>query len=246
MGVLVKGRVFGQKARMATLTIQELREDERPREKLQSRGAAALSDAELIAILLRVGMQGANAIDVARSILEEFKTLTGIARASVTQLAKIKGVGPAKAVQVAAAFELGSRLAKQSLVRERVDTPASVWNLLGHEMSALSRESLRVVLLDTKLRLIRVCEVSLGSLNESLAHPREVFQPAIIHSAYGIIVVHNHPSGDPQPSEADRRLTQRLRSAAELLSISLLDHVILGNTEGGRVPWFSFREAGVL
>jgi len=231
---------------VSTLRIQELREDERPREKLARHGAATLSEPELIAILLRVGTRGANAIDVARQLLAEFKSLAGLARASVGELARIKGVGPAKAVQLAAGFELASRLARESATRVPVETPAQVWSLLGPEMSRLTRESLRVVLVDTKLKLLRTEEISLGSLNESLAHPREVFRPALLYSAYGLILVHNHPSGDPSPSEADRRLTQRLRSAAELLSIQFIDHIILGNADGGRVPWFSFREAGML
>lgn len=229
-----------------TLKIQELQEDERPREKLAQHGAAALSEPELIAILLRVGTQGANAIDVARQLLKEFGSLAGLARASVPELSRIKGVGPAKAVQLAAAFELGHRLAKHNSAREPVQTPEQVWTLLGGEMSRLNRESLRAILLDTKLRLIRVEEIALGSLNESIAHPREIFRPALLYAAYGVIIVHNHPSGDPTPSEADRRLTQKLRGAAELLSIALFDHVILGNGEGGRTPWFSFREAGML
>jgi DNA repair protein RadC len=231
---------------MPTLKIQELREDERPREKLALHGARALSEPELIAIILREGTKGANAIDVARQLLAEFGSLGGLARASVPELSRTKGVGPAKGVQLAAAFELAMRLARQTSSREAIDTPAQVWALLGAEMSMLTRESLRVILVDTKLKLLRVEEVSLGSLNEAIGHPREIFRPALLYSAYGLLVVHNHPSGDPAPSEADRRLTQRLRGAAELLSIRLLDHVILGNAEGGRVPWFSFREAGVL
>jgi len=231
---------------MPSLRIQELREDERPREKLARHGASTLSEPELIAILLRVGTQGANAIDVARQLLGEFKSIAGLARASVKELARIKGVGPTKAIQLAAAFELGSRLARESAQRVAVETPEQIWALLGAEMARLTRESLRVVLVDTKFKLLRVEEVSLGSLNESLAHPREVFRPALLYAAYGLIVVHNHPSGDPSPSEADRRLTQRLRSASEVLAVRLLDHVILGNNEGGRVPWFSFREAGML
>ena len=231
---------------MAALRIQELREDERPREKLALHGAATLSEPELIAILLRVGTRGANAIDVARQLLAEFKSLAGLSRASVKELASIKGVGPAKAVQLAAAFELAVRLARADTIRIAVETPEQVWTLLGAEMAMLTRESLRVVLLDTKLKLVHIQEVSVGTLNESLAHPREVFQPALLHKAYGLILVHNHPSGDPTPSEADRRLTQRLRSAAELLSLQFVDHIILGNRDGGRVPWFSFRQAGML
>jgi DNA repair protein RadC len=231
---------------MVSPTIHELPEGERPREKLATRGAAALSDSELIAILLRTGLPGANAVDVARHLLTEFGSLGGLARCTVTELARIKGVGPAKAVQLAAAFGLASRLALERLNRQPVDSPAMVYDLLGAELRTLHRESLRVVLLDTKLHLLRFEEVSLGSLNESIAHPREIFRPALIYCAYAIIVVHNHPSGDPAPSDADRRLTVRLVEAARLLQIRLYDHVIIGTADNGRQPWFSFREAGLL
>lgn len=231
---------------VASLTIHELPEQERPREKLAAHGAAALTDSELIAILLRTGVQGANAVDVARSLLAQFTSLGGLSRCSVQELSRIKGVGQTKAVQLAAAFNLGSRLARETLSKSKLDAPELIYDLLGAEMRALSRESLRVVLLDTRYRLIRVEEVSLGSLNESLAHPREIFRPALIYSAYAIIAVHNHPSGDPAPSEADRRLTRRLADAAQLLQITLLDHVIIGAPDGGRAPYFSFKEAGLL
>jgi len=231
---------------MATLRIHELPEQDRPREKLAAQGAAALSDSELIAILLRTGMQGANAIDVARQLLTEFKSLSGLARCSVKELSKIKGVGPAKAVQLVAAFGLASRLARETLARQRLDSPELINDLLGPEMRALGRESLRLVLLDTKYLLIRVEEISHGSLNESIAHPREVFRPALIYSAYAVILVHNHPSGDPTPSSADHQLTRRLAQGAELLQIRLLDHVILGTGDNGRSPYFSFKEAGII
>jgi DNA repair protein RadC len=226
--------------------IHELPEEDRPREKLATRGAAALSDSELIAILLRTGVPGANAVDVARQLLAEFRSLSGLARCSVTELSRIKGVGPAKAVQLAAAFGLATRLARESLHRQALDSPGVIYELLGAELRALHRESLRVVLLDTRLHLLRVEEISLGSLNESIAHPREIFRPALIYAAYAMIVVHNHPSGDPTPSEADRRLTVRLGEAALLLQIRFYDHVIIGTADNGRQPWFSFREAGLL
>jgi DNA repair protein RadC len=231
---------------MGSLTIHELPEGERPREKLAAHGAAALSDGELIAILLRTGMKGVSAIDLGRELVKRYDSLTGLARCSVPELAENKGIGLAKAVQLAAAFGLAQRIARESFTRRKLDSPELVWELLGTEMRALNRESLRVVLLDTKYHLLRVVEVSLGSLSESIAHPREIFRPALIHAAYALIVVHNHPSGDPTPSRADQNLTRRLREAAELLQIHLLDHVILGNTDGGRQPWFSFREAGTL
>ena len=231
---------------MASLTIHEMPEQDRPREKLARLGASALSDSELIAILLRTGVPGSNAIEVARALLTRFQSLGGLARCSVEEIASIKGVGQAKAVQLAAAFGLGSRLARESLSKSKIDSPELVYELLGSEMRALNKESLRVVLLDTKYHLMRIEEVSLGSLNESIAHPREIFRPALIYSAFAVIIAHNHPSGDPTPSEADHRLTRRLSEAAQLLQISLLDHVIIGAPNGDKPSFYSFKEAGIL
>ena len=231
---------------METLKIKELPEQDRPREKLAKLGATALSDSELIAILLRTGMVGANAIDVARQLLAKYQSLGGLARCTVPELAEIKGVGPAKAVQLAAAFGLATRLAHETLRKQKLDNPELIHALLGAEMRALSRESLRVVLLDTQLQHLRTEEVSNGSLNESIAHPREIFRPALIYAAFAVVIVHNHPSGDPAPSDADRRLTVRLAEVARLLQIQLFDHVIIGTADNGRRPYFSFREAGLL
>jgi DNA repair protein RadC len=231
---------------MGSPTIHELPEQDRPREKLAKHGAANLSDSELIAILLRTGMQGINAVDLARQLIQRFGTLGDLARASVTEIAKVKGVGPTKAVQLAAAFGLAARLARETIARLPMDKPTLVYEMLGAEMRQLEKESLRVVLLDTKLKLMRVEEVSLGSLNECLAHPRDILRPAISHNAYGFILVHNHPSGDPTPSEADRRLTVRITEAARLLQVTMLDHIIIGVPAPGRLPYFSFREAGIV
>ncbi|HEY2800093.1 MAG TPA: DNA repair protein RadC [Chthoniobacterales bacterium] len=230
----------------APLKIRELPVDDRPREKLASRGASALSDAELIAILLRTGVEGANAIEVARQLIEEYGSLGALSRCSVRELAKIKGVGAAKGAQLAAAFGLGHRLARENFASRKVETPEQVYELVGSEMRALRKESLRIILLDTRYHLLRIEEVSLGSLNESLAHPRDIFRPALIYSAYAVVVVHNHPSGDPSPSQADHSLTRRLREAAELLQIKLLDHVIVGAPAKDRLPYFSFKEMGTL
>ena len=231
---------------MPQLKIREMPEEERPREKLMSRGAAALTDPELIAILLRTGVRGTNAIEVARELLAKYKSLGGLSRCTVKELAAIRGIGNAKAVQLVAAFGLGQRLARESFARKKIDSPELVCDLVAGEMRTLHKESLRVILLDTRYHLLRIEEVSLGSINESIAHPRDVFRPAIIFSAYAVIVVHNHPSGDPSPSQADHSLTRRLSEAAELLQIKLLDHIIIGVPEQGRPPYFSFKEAGVL
>ncbi len=231
---------------MPATKIRELPEAERPREKLLERGAAALTDAELIAILLRTGLPGANAVDVARHLLQRYETLGALSRCSVDEIASIPGIGQAKALQLVAAFGLGQRLARETLVRQKLDSPELVHDLVASEMRMLHKESLRVLSLDTRYRLLRMEEVSLGSVNESIAHPREVFRPAVIASAYAVIVVHNHPSGDPSPSQADHSLTRRLAAAAELLQIKLLDHIIIGAPAEGRQPYFSFKEAGVL
>ena len=226
--------------------IRELPEQERPREKLAALGAGMLTDSELIAILLRTGMKGVNALDLARQMLARFGSVSELARASVKELAKIKGIGPTKAVQLAAAFGLASRLARESLVRMPMDNPQRIYEMLGAEMRQLSKESLRVVLLDAKLRLIRDEEISLGSLSDCLAYPRDIFGPVLTYHAHAFIIVHNHPSGDPSPSPEDQRFTARLVQASRLMQIRFYDHIILGIPSEGRSPFFSFREMGIV
>lgn len=231
---------------MSQLKIREMPQDERPREKLAAHGASALTDPELIAILLRTGVPGKNVLEVARDLLQRFGTLGGLSRCTVHELAPIRGVGFAKAVQLVAAFGLGQRIARETISKQKIDSPELVNELLGPEMRRLHKESLRVILLDTRYHLLRVEEVSIGSVNESIAHPRDVFRPAVVSSAYAVIVVHNHPSGDPSPSQTDHSLTRRLAEAAELLQIKLLDHIIIGAPGEQSPGYFSFKEAGVL
>jgi DNA repair protein RadC len=231
---------------MATLRIQELPDEDRPREKLLKQGAGALSESELIAILLRTGTVGANAIDVARELLLRYQSLTSLSRREAKELAQVKGIGLAKALQLAAAFELGKRLGQETPSNTKLDSPELVYELLGQEMRMLHRESLRAVLLDTRFRLMRVEEIALGTISECIAHPREVFRPALVHSAFAVILAHNHPSGDPTPSAADVQMSRRMAEAAKILQIRLLDHVIIGAPAEGRRPFYSFKEAGVL
>ena len=195
---------------MPQLKIREMPQDERPREKLLARGADALSNAELIAILLRTGRRGMNVVDVARELLDKYKSFAELSRCSVKELSEIKGIGPAKALELVAAFNLGKRFTQEPLSQQKLDSPELIYKLLGDEMRMMRTESLRVVLLDTRYRLMRIESVSVGSMNESIAHPREIFRPAITYSAYAVIVVHNHPSGDPSPSQDDHSLTRRL------------------------------------
>jgi len=231
---------------MSQVKIREMPQEERPREKLAAHGASALTDPELIAILLRTGITGKNAIEVARDLLKQHGSLRGLSRCSVDELAKVSGVGFTKAVQLAAAFDLGNRLAREVLANQKIDSPELVNELIGGEMRMLRKEAMRVILLDTRYHLIRTEDVSTGTVNESIAHPRDVFRPAVIASAYAVIVAHNHPSGDPSPSQADHSLTRRLAEAAELMQIKLLDHIIIGAQSSSGPGYFSFKEAGVL
>ena len=227
--------------------LRELPESERPREKLAGRGADCLTDAELLAIFIRTGLRGRNAVGVAQDLLHNRSTLQELSRCSVREIIdSAKGIGLAKACELAAAFELGKRLARGIQTRPKLDSPEVIYDFIALEMQALRTESLRLLLLDTKYQLIRMEEISIGSLNESIAHPREIFRPALIHSACAVVLVHNHPSGDPEPSRADHQTTRRLIEAADILGIKLLDHVIIGTPEGGRKAYASFREIGVI
>lgn len=226
--------------------IQDLPDSELPRERLWRHGAGVLSDAELLAIFLRTGKKGQNVLMMAKLLMKEWGTLRRLAGCSPQELAKVSGIGPAKASELKAAFEMGCRMARPEAEKLRVDRAGVIYELLAPELQSLPYESLRVLLLNTRHGLLDEQEVSRGNLNESIAHPREIFRPAIAKGAYAIAVVHNHPSGDPQPSEADRRLTRRLAEAGALLQIPLVDHVIIGAKIGGNSPYFSFKEAGLL
>ncbi|HEY8964877.1 MAG TPA: DNA repair protein RadC [Candidatus Methylacidiphilales bacterium] len=227
--------------------ILDMPDEERPRERLQAHGPAALKSAELIAILLRTGREGASALRVAEELIERFGGLDGLARAGVGDLAKVKGVGPAKALQLVAAFGLGARFSRNQAGARPVMTAPDVAALLGDEMRLLDREHVRAVLLDAKNRLLAVEEVSRGLLSEAILHPREVFRGAIARNAAALILVHNHPTGDPKPSLSDRQVTQRLLDASKLVDIPLVDHVILGAAgPDGKTLYFSFKEQGLF
>lgn len=227
--------------------IKEIPKSDRPREKLAKRGAGALSDAELLAIFLRNGRRGRSAIAIASELISSVGSLAELSRRDAGEIQElVSGIGPAKACELCAAVELGRRLARGSSPRPELSNAESVYRLFGAEMRAESREVLKIALLNTKMKMLRDIDLYHGSLNECIAHPRDILRPAVVHNAYGLIVIHNHPSGDPAPSSADRSLTRRLADAASLLQIHLFDHVIIGNADGGRQPFFSFREAGLL
>ncbi|MBX7209270.1 MAG: DNA repair protein RadC [Verrucomicrobiaceae bacterium] len=227
--------------------IQDIPEQDRPRERLLRLGPAALSDAELLAIFINTGVKGENAIQVARRLLGQVGSLRDLSRQEPESLVRNKALGPAKAANLAAAFELGRRAEREALSELQIQTPEDVYRHLGAEMQALPHESVRVILLNTRFRVVRIDEVFKGALNESVCHPREIMRKAIVHNAHAFVLVHNHPSGDPAPSDADVRMTRSLRDAAALLKIELVDHIIIGSPGGGRTShWFSFKEAGML
>lgn len=228
------------------IRIKDMLPGDKPRERLASKGPDALSDGELIAILLRVGTQGRSAVVVANDLLKEFKSLERLARATLTELTKIKGIGRDKAIALKAAFTLAQRMAKE-LSRESpmLDNPESVADLLREDNRLYEVENFQVVLLTTRRRLIRVERVSQGTLDTLLVHPREVFRPAIAANAAALILVHNHPSGDPAPSEADIKVTRDLIRAGQLLKIEILDHIILGRRSDERAKdYASLKELG--
>ncbi|CUH97443.1 UPF0758 protein [Propionispora sp. 2/2-37] len=226
------------------LMIKELPQEERPREKLLSRGPLALSNAELLAILLRTGSKQESAMRIAERLLKQYETLgiSAFSTLSPQEMSKIRGIGLVKAVTIVAAIELGKRLhSVAAMERPIIRSPREVADLLMPRMRYETREHFVVVLLSTKHHVIATPIISVGTLNASLVHPREVFREAISHSAASIILVHNHPSGDPAPSQEDIRLTQKMVDAGRLLDISVLDHVIIGDSK-----YVSLKEKGII
>ena len=230
----------------ASVRIKDMPEQERPRERLVTQGAEALRDADLIAILLRTGTKGRSAIQIAEELLSQFQTLDALARASLKQISSVKGIGRDKAIALRSAFTLALRMAKE-LRRESplLDTPERVADMFREETRYYEVEHFQALMLNTRKRLIAVERISQGTLDTILVHPREVFRAAISHNAAAVLLVHNHPSGDPTPSEADIRVTRDLIRAGQLLKIEVLDHVILGNRTSDRVrDYVSLRELG--
>ena len=222
--------------------ISDLAADDRPRERLEQLGAGSLSNPELLAILLRVGIAGENVIRMSERLLSQFGGLPGLHRAAFSELTALKGMGKAKAAHLIAAIELGRRIASSPADdRQPISSPADAANLLMYRMAALEQEYLFVILLDTRNRVIgNPLEVYHGSLNTSLIRVGEVFREAIRLNAAGLIVAHNHPSGDPSPSPEDVAVTRALVEAGKLLDIDVLDHLVFG-----RYRFVSLKERGL-
>jgi len=226
--------------------IKDLPLHERPRERMEAFGPEALRDSELIAILLRTGLQGLSAVQIADELVRKFASLQNLAQASIAQLIQVKGIGKDKAIALKSAFTLAQRMARE-IRRESpaLDCPERIADLLREENRFLEVEHFQIVMMNTKNRLIRVEPISKGTLDATLAHPRDVFRPAIMANAASIALVHNHPSGDPTPSEADICITRDLIRAGKLLKIEILDHIILGTkTDTRHRDFVSLREMG--
>ncbi len=217
-------------AQRYSLSIREMAGEDRPREKLVKLGPGALTDSELLAILLRVGVTGENVVALSQRILRDFGGLTGLSRVPISELCAIRGMGEAKAVQLKAALEIGRRLLlAEPDQRMQIRSPGDLANPLILEMAGLEQENLKLVMLDNKNQVLRMQTVYVGTINSSQIRIAEIFREAIRQNAASIIIAHNHPSGDPTPSPEDVRVTEEIIEAGKLLEIELLDHLVIGH-----------------
>ncbi|MFZ5518446.1 MAG: RadC family protein [Candidatus Zhuqueibacterota bacterium] len=224
------------------LTIKDLPDHERPRERLLNYGAEKLQDAELLAILLRVGRAQESAVDMARNLLNRFDGFRGLNSRSVSELCQINGIGPAKAAQIKAALEIGKRMtSERHLTRQKIESCDDVFKLVHPYMADLTREEFKILLLTSRNHLILERTLFEGSLTESMVNAREIIKEALNNSAAAIIFVHNHPSGDPSPSIEDKEITKRLVQACNIVGIRPFDHIIMGKNS-----YYSFAENNLL
>lgn len=226
---------------MSVYSIQNIPASERPRERLLRYGPEAMTTAELIAIILGSGMKGMPILELSQQIVARFGTLEKLSEATIEELCQVKGLGQAKALQLKAAFSLGARMAnKTPLSKFRIEQPVHAYNLIKDEIAKEKREFFIAILLDSKGFVICHHVIAIGTLSNALVHPREVFYPAIRHSAASLILAHNHPSGDPTPSNQDFEITHTLVAAARHIGIPINDHIIIGHEK-----YASMRQLGI-
>ncbi|GEQ33944.1 DNA repair protein RadC [Marinilactibacillus psychrotolerans] len=228
--------------KVTTQKFSDVPEQSRPRERLTEYGAKALANHELLAILLRTGTREMNVLQLSMKVLSEFDNLFMLRHVTVEELVSIEGIGNAKAIEMIAAIEFGNRVARASQIKEGTVTSSSfVGTLLQEELGGLQQEHVMALYLNTKNEIIKKEIVFKGSLNSSVAHPREIYRGAVKYAAARIIIAHNHPSGNPEPSEADLSFTKRMTKAGEMIGIELLDHIIIGEN-----TYVSLKEYGII
>lgn len=222
--------------------IKEIPAEERPRERFLKHSTDTISSHELIAIILRTGSRRESVIDLSKRVLYQYKTLKDLSNAPISELIKIRGIGPSKAVELKAAFELGKRATKETIQDSiKLQSPESIYLFLKDQLEMKTQEHFIALYLNTKAELLKKEVLFVGSLNASLVHPREIFKHAVLHSAASIIIVHNHPSGDPTPSKNDIEVTKIIHQNSLMMDIELMDHIIIG-----RNKYFSFKEKAII
>jgi DNA repair protein RadC len=226
----------------SSFTVRDLPMQERPRERLQKFGPEALSAQELLALVIGRGIPKKSVISIAQELLTRFGNVKAISQATIEELSQIKGIGLAKAAQIKACFELGKREDLEiEMINFDIKNPESVVKAIRASIKDKAKEHFKLILLNPRNKIIRISTISIGTLNASLVHPREVFKDAIVHSAASVVLAHNHPSGDPEPSEDDVTITKRLIEAGKILGIEVIDHIIIAKN-----GFFSFKEKGLI
>ena len=225
-----------------SFTVHDLPKQERPRERLKRLGAEALSAQELLAVIISRGSPNKSVINIAQDLLTKFGNINAISQATIEQLTEIDGIGPAKATQIKACFELGKRQDLEPELKDlSIQNPQDVVDYIRKEIKDKAKEHFMLILLDSRNKTIGFSKISIGTLNASLVHPREVFKEAITHNASSVILVHNHPSGDPEPSDDDLKITKKLVESGKILSIDVIDHIIIGKNS-----YYSFKDKELI
>jgi len=226
----------------SSFTVRDLPRQERPRERLQKFGAEALSAQELLALVIGRGIPKKSVMNIAQELLAKFGNVKAINTATIEELSQIKGIGLAKAAQIKACFELGRREELEPELKDfDIKNPEAVVKALRASIRDKAKEHFKLILLNPRNRIIGISNISIGTLNASLVHPREVFKDAITHSAASVVLAHNHPSGDPDPSEDDLKITKKMVDSGKILGIEVLDHIVIGKNN-----FCSFKERGLI
>ena len=226
----------------ASFTVRDLPRQERPRERLQKFGPEALSAQELLALVIGRGIPKKSVMSIAQELLTRFGNVKAISQATIEELSQIKGIGLAKAAQIKACFELGKREDLElEMINFDIKNPESVVKAIRASIKDKAKEHFKLILLNPRNKIIRISTISVGTLNASLVHPREVFKDAIVHSAASVVLAHNHPSGDPEPSGDDIKITKKLVESGKILGIDVIDHIVVGKNS-----FLSFKERGLI